>query len=90
MAVGIPEADRENLLPYGDVVFNSFGPPNSLVERGAHQVAGLAEWVNAQCARNVLSVNGFGAEIWAAADRSDTTREQHLWWCDRCSRQGST
>jgi cytochrome P450 len=32
--------------------------------------------VNAQCAREVLSDDGFGAAIWAAADRGDITPEQ--------------
>jgi cytochrome P450 len=30
-AVGIPQAGRENLLPYGDHAFNAFGPSNDLV-----------------------------------------------------------
>ena len=34
-AVGIPEAGRENLLSYGDHLFNAFGPVNSLVDKGA-------------------------------------------------------
>lgn len=75
-AVGIPEAGRENLLPYGDHLFNAFGPVNSLVEKGAPRVGELSEWVNAQCTRDVLSKDGFGAQIWAAADRGDLTYEQ--------------
>ncbi|EKT82043.1 cytochrome P450 [Rhodococcus opacus M213] len=75
-AVGIPDAGRENLLPYGDHAFNSFGPVNSLVEKGAPRVAELSGWVNAQCARNALTGDGFGAQIWAAADRGDITYEQ--------------
>lgn len=75
-AVGIPNAGRENLLPYGDHLFNAFGPANSLVEKGATRVGELSGWVNAQCARDVLSDDGFGAAIWAAADRGDITYEQ--------------
>ncbi|MFC0452820.1 cytochrome P450 [Rhodococcus jostii] len=75
-AVGIPDAGRENLLPYGDHAFNAFGPANSLVEKGAPRVAELSGWVNDQCAREVLTGDGFGAQIWAAADRGDITYEQ--------------
>ena len=75
-AVGIPDSGRENLLPYGDHLFNAFGPVNSLVEKGAPRVAELSGWVNAQCTRDALSADGFGAEIWAAADRGDITHEQ--------------
>lgn len=75
-AVGIPAAGRENLLPYGDHAFNAFGPPNDLVAKGAPRVAELTAWVNAQCARDVLTGDGFGAQIWAAADCGDITATQ--------------
>jgi 4-methoxybenzoate monooxygenase (O-demethylating) len=75
-AVGIPREGRENLLPYGDFLFNAFGPANDLVEQGRPSVPHLSEWVNAQCQRDVLAADGFGAKIWAAADRGDITHDQ--------------
>ncbi|GER22836.1 cytochrome P450 [Zafaria cholistanensis] len=75
-AVGIPQQGRENLLPYGDHAFNAFGPPNGLVARGAPRVAELSASIAAQCAREVLTADGFGAQIWAAADRGDITQAQ--------------
>lgn len=75
-AVGLPEEGRDNLLPYGDHAFNAFGPVNSLVERGAPRVAELSAWVADRCRREVLADDGFGAQIWAAADRGDITYEQ--------------
>ncbi|WP_235506110.1 cytochrome P450 [Arthrobacter sp. Leaf337] len=75
-AVGIPQAGREDLLPYGDHVFNAFGPPNELVAKGAPRVAGLSASIASQCARDVLTADGFGAQIWAAADRGDITEAQ--------------
>ncbi len=75
-AVGIPTAGRENLLPYGEFAFNAFGPPNELVAAGAPRVPELSAWVSEQCVREVLSDGGFGAQIWAAADRGDITHEQ--------------
>ena len=75
-AVGIPQEGRENLLPYGDHVFNAFGPSNDLVEKGTPRVPELSGWVNAQCRRDVLAAEGFGADIWAASDRGDITPEQ--------------
>jgi cytochrome P450 len=75
-AVGIPQDGREHLLPYGDHVFNAFGPSNDLVEKGAARVPELSGWVNAQCGRDVLAPEGFGADIWAASDRGDITPEQ--------------
>ncbi|MFE7168147.1 cytochrome P450 [Streptomyces sp. NPDC057616] len=75
-AVGLGPDGRENLLPYGTMAFNAFGPRNGLVAADAHRVAALSDWVNAHCARDALSEDGFGARIWAAADRGDLTYEQ--------------
>lgn len=75
-AVGIPAGGRANLLAYGDVAFNAFGPSNDLVAQGAPKMAELTAWVNAQCAREVLTDDGFGAQIWAAADRGEITPTQ--------------
>ena len=74
-AVGIPQEGRENLLPYGDHLFNTFGPGNDLVQKGVPRIGDLSAWVNAQCAREVLDEDGFGAQIWAASDRGDITPE---------------
>ncbi|MDT0483863.1 cytochrome P450 [Streptomyces doebereineriae] len=75
-AVGLGPDGREHLLPYGNMAFNAFGPRNDLVAADAHRVAELSAWVNAQCAREALSEDGFGARIWGAADRGDLTYEQ--------------
>jgi cytochrome P450 len=75
-AVGLGPDGREHLLPYGDHAFNAFGPSNDLVAKGAPRVAELSGWVGQQCAREALSDDGFGAAIWAAADRGEITPQQ--------------
>ncbi|MFZ3555282.1 cytochrome P450 [Streptomyces sp. BH055] len=75
-AVGLGPDGREHLLPYGNMAFNAFGPRNDLVAADAHRAADLGAWVGAQCAREALAPTGFGADIWAAADRGDLTHEQ--------------
>ena len=75
-AVGLGPDGRENLLPYGDHAFNAFGPHNDLVAKGEPRVAELSGWVGEQCRRESLSADGFGAAIWAAADRGEVTHEQ--------------
>lgn len=72
-AVGLREDGRENLLPYGDHAFNAFGPRNWLVEKGEAHLEATSAWITAQCDRAALSEDGFGAEIWASADRGDIT-----------------
>ena len=75
-AVGIGATGRERLLPYGDLAFNAFGPANELLAKTARRSAELSRWVDEQCARDALSAEGFGAQIWAAADRGDITDSQ--------------
>lgn len=75
-AVGIGQQGRENLLPYGDLLFNAFGPHNDLVATALPRMGELSGWVDAQCRRDALVPGGFGAAIWDAADRGDITPEQ--------------
>ena len=75
-AVGLQPGGRENLLPYGALAFNAFGPHNELLEAALAKAAPVQEWILASCQRNALAPGGFGAQIWAAADRGDITKEQ--------------
>lgn len=75
-AVGIREDGRENLLPYGALAFNAFGPHNAILENALATSGPVMEWINASCVREALSETGFGADIWAAADRGDISTEQ--------------
>jgi cytochrome P450 len=75
-AVGIREDGRENLLPYGALAFNAFGPHNEILQNALATAGPVQEWINGSCGREVLSETGFGASIWAAADRGEITEEQ--------------
>lgn len=67
---------KENLLPYADHVFNSGGPRNDLVKKGEARAPELSEWATNACQRDALKPTGFGADIWAAADRGEIMHEQ--------------
>lgn len=75
-AVGIGKEGRENLLPYGDYAFNAFGPQNRHVTDAQETIGAVVAWIGEQCLRENLADEGFGAEIWAAADRGEITPEQ--------------
>lgn len=75
-AVGLPETGRENLLPYGALAFNAFGPDNELRRTALANAARVQEWIAASCQREALAPGGFGAQIWAAADRGEIAPEQ--------------
>lgn len=70
-AVGMPAENRRFLLPYGNMVFNSFGPRNALFEAAVVDAEPVLSWVQAQSRREALSPSGFGAAIHAAADAGE-------------------
>jgi len=75
-AVGLGHDGVENLLPYGAMVFNAFGPRNAHFEAVMAEAAKVVPWINAQCAREALSPSGLGAIIWAAVDSGEITAEE--------------
>ena len=75
-AVGMPRENRRHLLPYGNMVFNSFGPHNAFFQDAVQDAAPVLQWVQAQSQRENLSATGFGAEIHAAADAGELTAEE--------------
>lgn len=70
-AVGMPAENRRFLLPYGNMVFNSFGPRNSYFDAAVADAEPVLAWVQAQSKREALSSTGFGAAIHAATDNGD-------------------
>jgi hypothetical protein len=74
-AVGLPAEGRENLLPYGSLAFNAFGPRNRILEDALASAAPVQEWIWASCQREALAPGGLGARIWAAADSGEITHE---------------
>lgn len=75
-AVGVGPEGRENLLVYGDMVFNSMGPRNELLARSTERVGQVTAWIMEQCQRSHLRPDGFGDQIYQAADRGEIAPEQ--------------
>src|SRR5438045_3057264 len=75
-AAGLGQEGVENLLPYGAMVFNAFGPRNAHFEAVMTKAAKVVPWINAQCGREALSPTGLGAIIWAAVDTGEITAEE--------------
>lgn len=69
-AVGLPSEGRENLMTYGNMVFNGFGPRNRLFEQAMSRAEPVRAWIGAACQRENLEPDGLGAKIHevAAAD----------------------
>ncbi len=75
-AVGVPDVQRENLLTYGNMIFNAFGPRNALFEQSVDRVKPVTEWIMAHCQRENLAPGGFGEAIFQAADAGEITHAQ--------------
>ena len=75
-AIGLGPEGLENLLPYGSMAFNAFGPRNKHFEASMRDAARVVGWINAQCAREALSPDGIGAVVWSAVDKGEITAEE--------------
>jgi 4-methoxybenzoate monooxygenase (O-demethylating) len=75
-AMGMPPENRRFLLPYGDLVFNSFGPRNEFFEKAVVDAEPVLAWLQQQMQRDAFAPGGFGAAIHAASDTSELTREE--------------
>lgn len=74
-AVGLPVDGREHLVRYSTMYFNARVPDTALAAESAAcaHAAGSLDWVARQCRREHLSPDGFGAQIYAAADTGEIT-----------------
>jgi hypothetical protein len=72
----MPKENRRYLLPYGNMVFNSFGPRNAFFDKAVENAAPVLEWLGKQMQRESLAPHGFGAEIHAAVDTGELTAEE--------------
>ena len=75
-AVGVPAGRRECLLPFSNMLFNSFGPENEIFRQSVTESEHVLKELFAQCERSSLSPDGFGAQIYQAADEGRITQEQ--------------
>ena len=75
-AVGITEDCRGQLLAYGNMAFNAFGPHNQLLADSMAEVQGVAAWIAAHCTRDALTPGGLGDRIYASADEGAVTEDE--------------
>jgi len=75
-AVGISDEGRKNLLPYGSMVFNSFGPRNDLFNHAMANAGPVREWIMSKCSRAALAPAGLGMQIFRAVDAGELSEEE--------------
>src|SRR6202048_3255442 len=75
-AVGLSEEGRENLLPYGSMVFNSFGPRNDLFDAAMANAGPVRDWIMSKCSRAALAPDGLGMQIFEAVDAGELAEDE--------------
>lgn len=75
-AIGMRSENRHHLLPYGDMVFNSFGPANELFQAAAQRAKEVFPWVEAEALRQHLKPGGFGMILYQCADAGEITEDE--------------
>jgi 4-methoxybenzoate monooxygenase (O-demethylating) len=75
-AMGMARENRRYLLPYGNMVFNSFGPRNEFFETAIADAEPVLAWLQEQMQRHSFAPGSFGAVIHEASDTGELTREE--------------
>ncbi len=75
-AVGLRNIDQRALVDYGAMVFNALGPDNALRRNAMAKAPNIVPYITEQCHRANLQPEGFGADIYAAADAGDLTEQE--------------
>jgi cytochrome P450 len=74
-AVGVPAEGRECLLPFSNMLFNSFGPENDVFRDTLAESKDVIPRLIAQCERSSLDPDGLGAQIYQLADEGRLAKE---------------
>jgi len=74
--IGLRDEGRENLIPYGTIAFNAFGPRNRLCAEAMAKGAPATAWVARSCKREYLKPDGWGMQVYQAADRGECSAEE--------------
>ncbi len=74
--IGLPKDGRHYLLDYAAATFNAFGPRNALFEETNARAAPAIEWVAQACKRASLTDDGWGMDVYRAADAGLCTEDE--------------
>jgi hypothetical protein len=72
--VGVPAEGREHLLPYGELVFNGFGPRNRLFTEAMAGAAPVQAWVARACRAEHLAPAGWACSCTGTRPRTASRR----------------
>jgi cytochrome P450 len=72
--IGLPEAGREHMSAFGNMVWATMGPMNELFHEAMRDTSGeVLTWAGACCKRENLAAGSLGMAMYEAADRGEIT-----------------
>jgi 4-methoxybenzoate monooxygenase (O-demethylating) len=71
--IGLPEAGREHMLAFGNMVWATMGPMNALFQEAMQNTDEVIKWAGGVCKRENLSAGSLGMAMYEAADRGEIT-----------------
>lgn len=74
--LGLQEEGRENLLDYGDVVFNTFGPENDLYHETLNKAGPVLDWVMQACQADAVRPGSISAKMYEAVDSGEVDEHE--------------
>lgn len=77
--IGLPEDDREPLLPGADVVNRLFGPLTPELAARLPEAGQYFGWMAAKCDRSILTPGSWGSAILDAVDEGLIEHEEGVW-----------
>lgn len=75
-AVGIADGGRINLVKYGSMVFNGFGPANEIFEECMRDLGEVGPWIMERCRRENLEPGKLGDQVYQAVATGSITEEE--------------
>jgi 4-methoxybenzoate monooxygenase (O-demethylating) len=75
-AVGIADGDRTNLLKYGTMVFNAFGPQNEIFDESVRDLGEVGPWIMERCQRKNLVPGKLGDQVYQAVPTGQILEEE--------------
>lgn len=75
-AVGLPSEGTKHLLAYAAATFNAFGPRNRIFHESEAAAREAVAWVGEACRRENLAPNGWGMDVYRAADSGACTHDE--------------
>jgi 4-methoxybenzoate monooxygenase (O-demethylating) len=74
--IGLPQAGREHMYAFGNMVWATMGPMNELFHEAMLNTDDVIAWASQCCNRENLSQGSLGMAMYEAADRSEVTPQE--------------